>query len=52
VETGGVIEVQPKRLVVPFAKRCHNPRLREAALDQDRPAVPWLRNLPITFTYP
>jgi hypothetical protein len=52
VETAGVIEVQPERLVVHFDKRSHNPLLREAALDRDSPAVPWLRNLPVTFTYP
>jgi hypothetical protein len=52
VETGGVVEVQPERLVVHFDKRSHNPLLREAALDRDSPAVPWLRNLPISFTYP
>jgi hypothetical protein len=52
VETGGVVEVQAERLVVHFDKRCHNPLLREAALDRDSPAVPWLGNLPITFTYP
>ena len=52
VETGGVVEVQAERLVVHFDKRCHNPLLREAALDRDSPAVAWLRNLPITFVYP
>ena len=52
VETGGVVEVQADRLVVHFDKRCHNPILREAALDRDCPAVPWLRNLPVTFVYP
>jgi hypothetical protein len=52
VETGGVVEVQPERLVVHFDKRSHNPLLREAALDRDSPAVPWLRNLPVPFNYP
>jgi len=52
VETGGVVEIQPERLVVHFDKRSHNPLLREAALDRDSPAVPWLRGLPVTFTYP
>jgi hypothetical protein len=52
VETGGVVEVQSEGLVVHFDKRSHNPLLREAALDRDSLAVPWLRNLPITFAYP
>jgi hypothetical protein len=52
VETGGVIEVQAERLVVHFDKRSHNPLLREAALDRDSPTVAWLRDLPITFSYP
>ena len=34
VETAGVVEIQPERIVVHFDKRCHNPILREAALDQ------------------
>ena len=52
VETGGVIEVQAERLVVHFDKRCHNPILREAALDQDNASIAWLRNRPLTFDYP
>jgi hypothetical protein len=52
VETSGVVEIQAERLVVHFDKRSHNPLLREAGLDRDSPAVPWLGNRPITFTYP
>jgi hypothetical protein len=52
VETGGVVEVEAERLVVHFDKRCHNPILREAALDEACPAVPWLGNRPVTFAYP
>jgi len=52
VETGGVVDIQPARIVVYFDKRCHNPILREAALDQPRQAIPWLRNLPVVFQYP
>jgi hypothetical protein len=51
VETGGTIEVQSRRLVVRFDKRCHNPILREARLDRDGPPIPWLGNLPILFEY-
>ena len=52
VETAGVVEIQPERLVVHFDKRCHNPILREAALDQPSQVIPWLRNLPVVFQYP
>ena len=31
VETAGVVDIQPERIVVHFDKRCHNPILREAA---------------------
>ena len=52
VETGGVVEVEAERLVVHFDKRSHNPILREAALDDACPPLPWLGNRPVTFTYP
>ena len=52
VETAGVVDIQPERIVVHFDKRCHNPILREAALDQPRQVIPWLRNLPVVFQYP
>jgi hypothetical protein len=52
VETGGVVEVQADRLVVHFEKRCHNPILREAALHQGCPSIPWLQNRPVVFEYP
>jgi hypothetical protein len=52
VETGGVVEVQAERIVVSFDKRCHNPVLREAALDADGLPIPWLGNRPVTFAYP
>jgi hypothetical protein len=52
VETGGVVEVQADRLVVRFEKRSHNPILREAGLDRDCPAIPWLGDVPIVFEYP
>jgi hypothetical protein len=45
-------EIQPERIVVPVDKRCHTPILREAALDQPRQAMPWLRHLPVVFQYP
>ena len=52
VETAGHVEVQSERIVVHFDKRAHNPILREAALDQNCPPVPWLKNLPLVFAYP
>jgi hypothetical protein len=52
VETSGVVEVQADRLVVHFEKRCHNPILREAALHQECPSIPWLQNRPVVFEYP
>jgi len=52
VETGGQIEVAPnRRLLVTFDRRSHNPILREAALDRDCPAIPWLKNYRIEFNY-
>jgi hypothetical protein len=52
VETGGQIEVQAnRRLLVTFDRRSHNPILREAALDRDCPAIPWLKNYRIEFNY-
>ncbi len=52
VETGGMVEVQADRLVVRFEKRSHNPILREAGLDRDCPAIPWLGDVPSEFEYP
>jgi hypothetical protein len=52
VATGGGVDIQSARIVVPFDKRCHNPILREATLDQPRQAIPWLRNLPVVFQDP
>ncbi|OWK38871.1 hypothetical protein FRUB_06376 [Fimbriiglobus ruber] len=34
-----------------FDRRCHNPILREAALDKDAPPIPWLDNYKIEFDY-
>lgn len=52
VETAGQIEViAPRRLRVRFERRSHNPILREAALDEDCPPIPWLQNFRIEFQY-
>jgi hypothetical protein len=52
VETAGQVEVTSDgRLLVTFERRCHNPILREAGLDQDSPPIPWLKNYRIAFAY-
>jgi hypothetical protein len=52
VETGGVVELEENRIVVHFDKRCHNPILREAALDTMPSTIPWLAGRSISFRYP
>jgi hypothetical protein len=52
IETGGPIEVGPnRRLLITFDRRSHNPILREAALDQNSPPIPWLKNYRVEFNY-
>lgn len=51
VETGGVVEVAADRVLVTLDRRSHNPILREAALDRNAPAIPWLQGRPICFAY-
>jgi hypothetical protein len=52
VETAGRVEVTPDgRLLITLDRRSHNPILREAALDQDSPPIPWLKNLRVAFAY-
>lgn len=52
VETSGVVVIEEERLIVHFDKRCHNPILREAHLDTACPAIPWLDNKTLAFTFP
>lgn len=52
VETSGTVEIEKDRIIVRFDKRCHNPILREAALDEPDQKIPWLQNLPVVFQYP
>ena len=52
VETAGVVEIEPERLVVHFDKRAHNPLLREAARTSSSHPVPWLQNRPVVFEFP
>jgi hypothetical protein len=52
VETSGAVEVEKgRRIVVYFDRRCHNPILREAALDKECPPIPWLHNHRLEFVY-
>jgi hypothetical protein len=52
VETGGLVEVRSnRRLLVTFDRRSHNPILREAALDQNRQPIPWLKGYSVEFDY-
>jgi len=52
IETGGLVEVTSgRRLLVTFDRRSHNPILREAALDQDSPPIPWLRDYRVEFAF-
>jgi hypothetical protein len=52
VETAGWVAVTVDgRLLVTFERRSHNPILRKAALDQDSPPIPWLKNLRVAFAY-
>lgn len=52
VETAGTVEVQEQTITVHFDKRAHNPILREAALDQECPPIPWLGQRRLVFRYP
>jgi hypothetical protein len=52
IETSGEIEVTAnRRLRITFDRRCHNPILREAALDKDCRPIPWLNRFRIEFDY-
>ena len=52
IETAGRVEVAPnRRLLITLDRRSHNPILREAALDQDSPPIPWLNNHRVEFGY-
>jgi hypothetical protein len=52
VETSGAVEIEGRgRIVVYFDRRSHNPILREAQLDKNRPAIPWLGNHRLEFVY-
>lgn len=51
VETAGQVSMTADQIAIHFDRRSHNPILREAALDRGCPAIPWLGNRPLVFTY-
>jgi hypothetical protein len=51
VETSGRVEIQPTHILVRFDRRSHNPVLREAELDKEITAVPWLGNRTVKFEF-
>src|SRR5262249_4387883 len=42
IETAGTVEIGEDRLTVTLERRCHNPILREAALDREPLPIPWI----------
>jgi len=51
VATAGLVTIGERGIVVRFDRRSHNPILQEAVLDRQCPPIPWLNNLPVSFTY-
>ena len=51
VETGGTVQIERDRISVTFERRSHNPILREAALDREPIAVPWLGGRRLVFAF-
>jgi hypothetical protein len=51
VETAGTVVIGEDRLTVTLDRRCHNPVLREAALDRDPLPIPWIGRRRLVFTY-
>jgi hypothetical protein len=52
VETSGEIEALPGRVLrITFDRRCHNPIVREAALDQRSRPIPWLQKYQLEFDF-
>lgn len=52
IETAGTVESTPDSVIVRFDKRAHNPVLREAALHDGCPPIPWLGNRRLVFQFP
>jgi hypothetical protein len=51
VETAGAVRVDGEELRVDFERRSHVPLIREAALDRETVAVPWLGRKRLRFTF-
>ncbi len=51
IQTAGTVTIEHDRLVVVFDRRSHNPILREAALGNESPPIPWLGHRAIEYTY-
>ena len=52
IETSGEVEIRPNRtILVTFDRRCHNPVLKEAALDKNGTSIPWLGGRKIKFDF-
>ena len=52
IETSGEIELRPQQVLrVTFDRRCHNPILREAALDKAHHPIPWLQGHRVEFRF-
>lgn len=51
VRTAGSVAVEKDHIAVHFARRAHNPILRQAALDADGVRIPWAGNKPVRFTF-
>jgi len=52
IETSGMVEItNTNELQIAFDRRCHNPILREAALDRNRPPIPWLNQSRLAYEY-
>jgi hypothetical protein len=51
IETAGTVTIEEDRLAITLDRRCHNPILREAALDRDPMPIPWIGGRKLVFTY-
>jgi hypothetical protein len=51
IETAGTVAIEEDSLTVTLDRRCHNPILREAALDRDQLPIPWIGHRRLVFTY-
>jgi hypothetical protein len=50
IETAGTVRIEEDRLAITLDRRCHNPILREAALDRDPMPIPWIGGRKLVFT--